>query len=134
MNQRQSQSVAVLIAKFSARRGATIDRYEAARELRDRLREAGVERPELFEESKERIPLRAHDLRGTFVTIKLALGKSEAWITDRTGHTTSVMLYRYKRAARTAAELQLGDFAQLHEAIPELHELGSTPPSLGSNA
>jgi hypothetical protein len=114
--------------------GTTIDRYEAARELRARLREAGVERNELFEESKARIPLRAHDLRGTFVTIKLALGRSEAWISDRTGHTTSAMIYRYKRNARSAAELGLGDFAPLHEAIPELRELGSTAPASGSTA
>lgn len=61
-------------------------------------------------------------------------GKSEAWITDRTGHTTSAMIYRYKRAARSAAELQLGDFAPRHDAIPELRALGSTPKGVGSNA
>jgi len=113
--------------------GNKIDRYEAARELRARLREAGIEREELFEQTKERIAFRAHDLRGTFVTIKLALGKSEAWITDRTGHTTSAMIYRYKRAARSAADLQLGDFAPLHEAIPELRRLGSTLAGVGSS-
>lgn len=111
--------------------GKKIDRYEAARELRACLREAGVDREELFEQTKERIAFRAHDLRGTFVTIKLALGKSEAWITDRTGHTTSAMIYRYKRAARTAADLQLGDFVPLHEAIPELRALGSSPEGRG---
>jgi len=114
--------------------GSKIDRYEAARELRARLRETGVDREELFEQTKERIAFRAHDLRGTFVTIKLALGKSEAWSTDRTGHTTSAMIYRYKRAARSAAELQLGDFAPRHDAIPELRALGSTPKGVGSNA
>ena len=30
--------------------------------------------------------LRAHDLRGTFVTLALAVGQTEAWVTDRTGH------------------------------------------------
>jgi excisionase family DNA binding protein len=114
--------------------GNKIDRYEAARELRARLLEAGVDRAELFEQTRERIAFRAHDLRGTFVTIKLALGKSEAWITDRTGHTTSAMIYRYKRAARSAAELQLGDFAPMHEVIPELRKLGSTSGGVGSNA
>ena len=48
------------------------------------------------------------------------LGRSEAWITDRTGHRSSQMIYRYKRAARTHAELELGTFEPLYEAIPEL--------------
>jgi hypothetical protein len=48
--------------------------------------------------------------------------------------TTARAKIDYKRAARTAAELQLGDFVHLHEAIPELQELGSTPPSMGSSA
>jgi integrase len=43
------------------------------------------------------VPLRAHDLRATFVTLSLAQGKSEAWITDRTGHKSSQVIYRYKR-------------------------------------
>ena len=33
------------------------------------------------------------------------------------------MLYRYKRAARTHAEAELGVLAPLHEAIPELREM-----------
>jgi hypothetical protein len=36
------------------------------------------------------------------------------------------MLYLYKRAARTHADLNLGAFTPLYEVIPELHELGST--------
>ena len=45
--------------------------------------------------------------------------RTEAWVTDRTGHRSSEMIYRYKRAARTAAELDLGWFSPLDEAIPE---------------
>src|SRR5690606_28601902 len=97
-----------------------IDRYGIAERLRMYLRAAGVTRPQLFESSENRIALRAHDLRATFVTISLALGKSEAWITDRTGHKSSQMIYRYKRAARTHTELALGALRPLHEAIPEL--------------
>jgi hypothetical protein len=52
--------------------------------------------------------------------MNLALGRSEAWITDRTGHRSSQMIYTYKRAARTHAELGLGSFVSLHEAVPEL--------------
>lgn len=36
--------------------------------------------------------IRVHDLWATFVTIKLATGKSEAWIMDRTGHRFSAMI------------------------------------------
>jgi hypothetical protein len=37
-----------------------------------------------------------------------ANGKTEAWIADRTGHTTSAMINRYRRAARTHSELGQG--------------------------
>ena len=72
------------------------------------------------------IRLRAHDLRASFITVNLAAGKTEAWITDRTGHKSSVMVYAYKRPARSHAELNLGGFAPLHESVPELQRLGST--------
>lgn len=93
--------------------------------LRDALRKAGVARPQIFEAGPNRLRLRAHDLRATFVTVNLALGKTEAWITDRTGHKSSTMIYRYKRQARTHAESNLGPLAPLHEAIPELAVHGS---------
>lgn len=93
-------------------------------ELRAWLRECGVDRPKLFERNEHRIPLRAHDLRASFVTLALANGKSEAWVTMRTGHTTSAMLNRYRRDAESIAELNLGWFAPLHEAIPEFRAMG----------
>jgi hypothetical protein len=56
-------------------------------------------------------------------TLKPAqLARTEAWITDRTGHKSSQMIYRYKRQARTHAELNPGGFVPLYEAIPELHD------------
>jgi integrase len=97
--------------------------------LREGLTLAGVKRPELTEPKPGRLLLRAHDLRGSFVTLALANGRTEAWVTDRTGHRSSQMIYLYKRASRTAAELGLGWFAPLDEAIPEL-----TPkPRQGAN-
>lgn len=107
--------------------GEPIDPYEAARDLRRCLVLAGVTRPQLFERSDKRIPIRAHDLRASFVTVNLALGRTEAWITDRTGHQSSEMIYGYKRAARMHQELNLGAFAPLAEAIPELRALGPNP-------
>ena len=100
------------------------ERCHLAPRLREGLTQAGVERPELAKPPKGRLPLRAHDLRGTFVTLALAAGRTEAWVTDRTGHRSSAMIYTYKRAARTAAELGLGWLAPLDEAIPELSPQG----------
>lgn len=76
--------------------------------LRADLIGAGITRAELHETSGVRRPLRAHDLRATFVTLALAAGRSETWVRDRTGHTTTTMIDRYRRAARTASELRLG--------------------------
>lgn len=102
------------------REGQRLDRFDLADGLRRALVTAGVTRPQLFERSEARLPLRAHDLRASFVTVNLALGKTEAWITDRTGHRSSQMVYLYKRSARTHTDLHLGGFLALHEAIPEL--------------
>ena len=93
-----------------------------AAELRADLKVAGVTRPKLFEQSEHRMKLRAHDLRGTFVTLSLANGKTETWVQQRTGHTSSIMINRYRRAARKAEELALGDWTPLDTAIPELGE------------
>jgi integrase/predicted nucleotidyltransferase len=87
---------------------------------RRHLRIAGITRQELFVPSAERMQIRAHDLRVAFVTTALANGRTETWVQDRAGHCDSSQINRYRRAARTAAELGLGDWTPLHEAIPEL--------------
>ncbi|APU89272.1 integrase-like protein [Virus Rctr16k] len=94
-----------------------------AERLRAALTEAKVTRPELFERSRTRMPMRVHDLRATFVTLALANGRTETWVADRTGHRSSQMINRYRRAARTAAELGLGWLAPMDATIPELAEL-----------
>ncbi|HEY2510154.1 MAG TPA: tyrosine-type recombinase/integrase [Polyangiaceae bacterium] len=93
---------------------------DLARMLRRHLHVAGVDRAELRTRSTTRTWLKAHHLRATFVTLSLASGKTEQWVMDRTGHTTSAMVQRYRRAARNAAELELGALRPLDEAIPEL--------------
>ncbi|WP_438020714.1 tyrosine-type recombinase/integrase [Sorangium sp. So ce315] len=94
--------------------------YHQAERFRRYLLAAKVDRAELFERSKTRQPIRVHDLRATFITLALANGRSETWVADRTGHKTSDMINRYRRAARTAVELGLGELLPLDEAIPEL--------------
>jgi len=88
--------------------------------LRAHLRAAGVNRLELFERSPVRLPVRVHDLRATFITVSLANGRTETWVQDRTGHTTSIMLNRYRRVPRSFAELALGPLLPLDRAIPDL--------------
>lgn len=93
--------------------------------LRRDLLTAGVTREQLHTRTATRAALRAHDLRASFITLNLAAGRNEAWISDRTGHGSSQMIMRYKRAARTWSELNLGTVAPLDASIPEL---APTPP------
>ena len=88
--------------------------------LRARLIAVGVTRRQIHEKSATRDPYNVHAHRGTFVTVELAQERSESWISDRTGHRSSTMINRYKRQARTAAELGLGRLAPMDRAIPEL--------------
>lgn len=88
-----------------------------AARFRGYLKIAGITRAELFERSDARRPIRAHDLRATFVTVNLANGKTEAWISDRTGHTSSTMISRYRRSARAHSELGQGTLTPLDEAL-----------------
>ena len=90
------------------------------RVLRQHLLLAGVRRHELHHASQAWRPIRFHDLRAGFVTTALAAGRSEAWVADRTGHRSSSMIQRYRRAARSAAEAGLGGYAPMTDAIPEL--------------
>lgn len=97
-----------------------IDPAHLAAALQAHLELAGVKRAELFEHNQKRRRVNVHALRATFVTLALANGKTEAWVQDRTGHRSSVMVNRYRRIARTAAELRLGALAPLARAIPEI--------------
>jgi integrase len=90
--------------------------------FRAHLELAGVKRPELYERSKARRPVRLHDCRATFITLSLANDKTEGWVTDRTGHKSSGQVATYRRTARTAAELELGALLPLDKAIPEIRK------------
>ena len=108
---------------------------ELAKRLRRALLAAGVDRRALHHAGKNTRPYRWHDARGSFITIASANGKSEAWIADRTGHRSSQMINRYRRPARQAGELGLGDWSDLSTMVPELAAVepdrvtpGSIPP------
>jgi integrase len=105
---------------FSDETGAMLENDKLAEKVRDHLLAAGVDRAELHTAGENRGKFRVHDLRGTFVTLSLANGHTETWVADRTGHTTSAMINRYRRAARSAMELRLGPLQPLDQAIPEL--------------
>ncbi|MFW6087882.1 MAG: tyrosine-type recombinase/integrase, partial [Myxococcota bacterium] len=108
---------------FVAADGGALEADHQAELFREHLRTAGVDREALYARTEHRLPIRLHDLRATFITIALATGRSEAWVMDRTGHRTSQMLNRYRRAARSMAELDLGGLAPMVHAIPELAAL-----------
>jgi len=108
--------------------------HQLAEQLRADLKRAGVKRAELFEKTETRRPIRLHDLRASFVTVSLANGKTEAWVSDRTGHRSSEMLNRYRRAARTWSEAGLGSFLPLDEALPDLDSPPDCPTHRGNHS
>jgi integrase len=113
---------------FVAEDGSPYPENNGAPRFRAHLLAAGVDRAELHARTAARIPIRLHDTRATMITLALANGRSEAWVTDRTGHKSSAMVARYKRTARMAAELDLGLLAPLDTAIPELAAKGPGGP------
>ncbi len=106
-------------------------REDEAEVLRADLRAAGITRAQLFDTGPTVEPLRFHDLRATFVTWARRAGKSEGWITDRTGHMSAEMVARYARAARTLTDLRIEPFPALDELISEMSRapLDSSPDS-----
>lgn len=94
-----------------------IESTSLADQLRRDLQAAGVSRAALFDQTGRRLMLRAHDLRATFITLSLAAGRSEAWISDRTGHASSQMINRYRRRARKFAEREMLTLRPLDEAL-----------------
>lgn len=94
-----------------------------ARRFRERLLSSGVDRLDLHEPTGDLQRIRIHDLRATFVTLALATGKSDRWVRDRTGHC-ALVLDKYRRPARTAAELSLDWFAPLHSLLDMTNDVG----------
>lgn len=117
LRERRGERIHANTLVFVDEQGKSMDEVKAAKRYRAHLQAAGITREVLFERNETRQPVRLHDTRATFITVALANGKNEAWVQDRTGHRSSVMINRYRRAARTVAELRLGDFQRLDEAL-----------------
>ena len=85
----------------------------------------GVTRSTLFEDEAPNVePLRFQDLRATFCTWARRSGKSDAWISERTGHYIEAnMIARYDRGATTPDDLAYGPFPDVSRVIPELVEI-----------
>lgn len=94
--------------------------HDLAQHVRADLEAAGVTRSALLSRSGRARWFGVHCFRATFVTLSLAAGKTETWVQDRTGHKSTTMINAYRRAARNAGELGLGELVPLDEAIPEL--------------
>ncbi len=99
--------------------GAGLNVDHLAAQLRDDLARAQVDRAKLFQGSRNRLRMRAHDLRATFVTVSLASGRTWEWCQQRTGHGDA-MKQKYRRTSATWTAQRQGDLAPLHLAIPEL--------------
>ena len=88
--------------------------------LRDALRTSGCKRAELYDRRKDSRNLVTHDQRATMCTVKLANGWTERQVMAVSGHETVTSLEKYVRRATVLKQLNPGDFAPLHMAIPEL--------------
>ena len=99
--------------------GAGLNVDHLAAQLRDDLARAEVDRAKLFQGSRNRLRMRAHDLRATFITVGLASGRTWEWCQQRTGHGDA-MKQKYRRTSATWTAQRQGDLAPLHLAIPEL--------------
>jgi hypothetical protein len=104
--------------------------------LRDDLKAVGVSRALLYEEDASNVePLRFHDLRSTFCTWARRAGKSDAWISERTGHELSGdRISRYDRGATTLEDLAYAPFPDIADALPELAPLHTPLHTPGNGA
>jgi len=94
--------------------------HDEAQVLRADLGAVGVDREVLFSDAPNVEPLRFHDTRATFVTWAKRAGKTDAWISERTGHLTRQMIDRYTRAAQTLADLNYEPFPTMDELVGAL--------------
>jgi integrase len=103
---------------FIDENGGELDLNHMADRARVHLEAAGVDRADLFSTGPLKGQFGLHCFRRSFVTRSLALGKNEDWVRQRTGHTSDEIL-KYRQAAKSVAELSLGELAPLDDAISD---------------
>lgn len=88
----------------------------AAAKFRTYIAQAGIARKELGAGVNRRA-IRLHDARASFITVALAIGMTETWVMDRTGHQSSEMVNKYRRQMRHVKTLGLHWFAPLYDCL-----------------
>ncbi len=96
------------------------------------LTHAGVTRAELYDHdpARKQFRVRAHDLRGLFVTVCYAAGQTDEYVRARTGHSDVAMLELYKNQAELLVAMGQTAFAPLTEVIPELRTVAVPPVAI----
>ncbi len=97
--------------------------HHHADRVRLHLAKAGIVRGRLHSRGTNTLRFGVHGFRHSFVTRSLALGKSDDWVRQRTGHTTD-QLRTYREPARAYAELEPAELLPLDRAIPEFRSDG----------
>ncbi len=104
---------------FVDENGGALDVDHMADKLRAWMREAGLDRADLYSVGPNKGRFGTHCFRRSMVTRNLALGANEDAVRRRTGHKSDQLL-RYRQAATALAELDLGDVDPLVLCVPEL--------------
>jgi integrase len=119
---------------FPAANGGRYSTADPSEMIRRAMKRAGLDRRGLFARGTNVRPYRWHDARGSFITLASANGRNEAWIGDRTGHKSSAMINRYRKRAREAGELHLGDWHDMAATVPELAGARAEPAEIAPKA
>jgi integrase len=104
---------------FIDENGGPLEVDHMADRVRAHLVAAKLDRADLTSTGPLKGAFGTHCFRRSFVTRSLALGRNEDWVRQRTGHTSDELL-GYRQAAKSLAELELGDLSPLDRALGDL--------------
>ncbi len=97
---------------FTDQHGRPLQLDHLAETIRAHLKEAGLERADLYSSGPNKGAFGTHSFRRSFVTRSLAIGRNEDWVRQRTGHKSEELL-TYRQAAKGLAELSLDELDPL---------------------
>jgi integrase len=107
---------------FVDENGGMLDGDHMADKLRKWMREAELDRADLYSVGPNKGRFGTHCFRRSMVTRNLALGTNEDAVRRRTGHKGDQIL-KYRQAAKALEELAMGDVWPLVFCIPELNPI-----------